>query len=211
MSTEEQAGGVAVAKEPKGILRRMYHWVLTWAESPRAELYLFLLAFAESSFFPIPPDVLLIALAISVPTRAFRYALICTIGSVLGGAAGYAIGVFLFESVGKPIIDFYHFQQTFENLRILYGQYGFWIVFTAGFTPIPYKVFTIASGVFGIDFWQFIIASAVGRAGRFFLVAALIWKFGNTIRDFIDRYLGWLTIVFTILLVGSFLLIKLLV
>jgi membrane protein YqaA with SNARE-associated domain len=211
MSTEQHVEGAAAVAEPKGLLRRMYHWVLSWAQSPRAELYLFLLAFAESSFFPIPPDVLLIALALSVPTRAFRYALTCTIGSVIGGAAGYAIGVFLFESVGRPIINFYHFQQTFDSLRILYGQYGFWIVFTAGFTPIPYKVFTIASGVFGIDFWQFIIASAIGRAGRFFLVAALIWKFGDKIRTFIDKYLGWLTIIFTVLLIGSFLLIKLLV
>ena len=208
MSTEQRAETPETTAEPKGFLRKMYHWVLSWAESPRAGLYLFILAFAESSFFPIPPDVLLIALALSVPTKAFRYALICSAGSVLGGAFGYAIGVFLFESVGRPIVDFYHFQEQFERLRGLYNEYGFWIVFTAGFTPIPYKVFTIASGLFEINFWLFMLASAIGRAGRFFLVAALIWKYGKPIREFIDRYLGWITIIFTVLLVGSFVLIK---
>lgn len=186
----------------------MHNWVLSWADSPRAELYLFLLAFAESSFFPIPPDVLLIALALAAPTRAFRYAVICTVGSVLGGAFGYAIGVFLFDNIGQPIINFYHFNEAFANLEKMYHEYGFWIVFTAGFTPIPYKVFTIASGVFEIEFVQFMIASAIGRAGRFFLVAALIWKFGKPIREFIDKYLGWITLVFTVLLIGSFVLIK---
>ena len=206
---KEEAAAVSTENQKKdGILRKMYNWVLSWADSPRAELYLFLLAFAESSFFPIPPDVLLIALALSAPTRAFRYAVVCSVGSILGGAFGYAIGAFLFQQIGQPIIDFYHFNEQFENLRLLYKEYGFWIVFTAGFTPIPYKVFTIASGVFDIEFVQFMLASAVGRAGRFFLVAFLIWKFGKPIREFIDKYLGWITIVFTLLLIGSFVLIK---
>lgn len=206
---KEEAVAVNAENQKKdGPLRKMYNWVLSWADSPRAELYLFLLAFAESSFFPIPPDVLLIALALAAPTKAFRYAIICSVGSIMGGAFGYAIGVFLFDSVGQPIINFYHFSEQFENLRKMYAEYGFWIVFTAGFTPIPYKVFTIASGVFDIDFVQFMLASAVGRAGRFFLVATLIWKFGKPIREFIDKYLGWITLIFTVLLIGSFILIK---
>jgi membrane protein YqaA with SNARE-associated domain len=201
---------VTTENKKENILHKMYHWVLGWAKHPLAELFLFILAFAESSFFPIPPDVLLIALALSIPTRAFRYALVCTAGSVIGGAFGYTIGVFLMDSVGTPIVNFYHFQEQFARLGDLYHEYGFWIVFTAGFTPIPYKVFTISSGAFGLDLPLFMLASLIGRAGRFFLVATLVWKFGATIRDFIDKQLGWVSLVFAVLLIGSFVLIKVL-
>lgn len=195
-------------KEPKGILRKLYHWVLSWANSPRAELYLFLLAFAESSFFPIPPDVLLIALALSIPTRAFRYAFICSVGSVIGGAFGYLIGMFFMDTVGWPIINIYGLEKGYEQIAILYNEWAGLAVFIAGFTPIPYKIFTIAAGVFKIDFVVFMIASLVSRSARFFLVGALIWKFGKPIREFIDKYLGWLTIIFSIFLIGGFVLIK---
>ncbi len=208
MSEESTVVAEEREKAPKGILRKLYYWVLSWAESPRAELYLFLLAFAESSFFPIPPDVLLIALALSIPGRAFRYALVCAAGSIIGGAFGYAIGLWFMGALGQPIIDFYGLQHPYDQIADLYNEWAGVAVFVAGFTPIPYKVFTIAAGVFRIDFPVFMLASLLSRSARFFLVAALIWRFGKPIRDFIDRYLGWLTIAFCVLLVGGFVLIR---
>jgi membrane protein YqaA with SNARE-associated domain len=208
MSDIEQKTEVQETAKKAGWMRRMYDWVLSWADSKYAEWYLFALAFAESSFFPIPPDVLLFALTLSKPHRAFRYAIVCTLGSVLGGAFGYAIGLFAMETIGQPIVNFYHFNEQWDRLRGLYEQYDFWIVFTAGFTPIPYKVFTIASGAFQISFVNFMIASLVGRAGRFFLVSALIWKFGAPMKRFIDKHFGWLSILFVVLLFAGFVFIK---
>lgn len=199
---------VEIPEKKPGWMRRMYDWVLSWADSKYAEWYLFVLAFAESSFFPIPPDVLLFALTLSRPSRAFRYAIVCTAGSVAGGAFGYAIGYYAFETFGQPIVDFYHFNHQFDQLELLYEKYDFWIVFTAGFTPIPYKVFTIASGLFTINFFNFIAASAVGRAGRFLLVAALIWKWGAPMKKIIDKHFSWLSILFVILLFAGFVVIK---
>lgn len=210
MSTDDQAIRVEKEKKPS-VIRRLYNWVMGWADSKYAGWYLFALAFAESSFFPIPPDVLLFALTLSRPKKAFFYAIICTLGSVAGGAFGYAIGFYAFEAFGRPIVEFYHFQEQFARLEALYEQYDFWIVFTAGFTPIPYKVFTIASGLFTINFVNFMIASLVGRAGRFFLVSALIWKFGAPMKRFIDKHLGWLSIVFVVLLFAGFVVIKYLI
>ena len=175
----------------------------------KSSLYLlFILAFAESSFFPVPPDVLLIALAISVPTRAFKYALVCAIGSVLGGMVGYLIGYSFMEAVGNRIIEFYGFAQKWSQVGELYNKWAAWAVGIAGFTPIPYKVFTIAAGAFKIDFPTFVLASAISRSARFFLVGGLIYFFGAPIRNFIDKYFDILAIVFTVLLVGGFILIK---
>lgn len=190
------------------ILRRLYDWVLHWANTPYGTPALFLLALAESSFFPVPPDVLLMALALSIPARAFRFALVCTAGSVLGGMFGYAIGLFGYEAIGKPIIDFYQGQEVMENVERLYTQYGFWGVLVAAITPIPYKVFTIASGFFRFDFWAFMVATVIGRGFRFFAVAGLIYFFGPPIKNFIDRYFNILTIVFMVLLIGGFILLK---
>lgn len=190
------------------LLKKLYDWVLSWAETPYAVPALFLLAFAESSFFPVPPDVLLITLAISIPARAFRYAAVCTLGSVLGGILGYGIGLHGYEAVGRPIVHFYHGESIMEAIKIKYDQHGFLGILVAAITPIPYKVFTIASGVFKFDFWSFVIASVLGRSTRFFVVAALIWKFGPVMRDFIDRYFNWLSYAFMILLIGGFILIK---
>lgn len=189
-------------------LRRLYDWVLSWAETPYGAPALFLLAFVESSFFPVPPDVLLIALALSVKARAFRFALICAAGSVLGGIAGYAIGFYGYEGVGQPIIDFYHGHAVMEKIKTQYDTYGFWGVLIAAITPIPYKVFTISSGFFRFEFSSFLTASIIGRNFRFFLVAGLIWKFGPPIKTFIDKYFNVLTIIFTVLLVGGFIVIK---
>ena len=190
------------------LIRKLYDWVLHWAETPYAVPALFLLAFAESSFFPVPPDVLLITLAISIPKKAFKFALICMIGSVIGGILGYGIGLYGYETVGKPIVDFYHGQEVMELIKTKYDQHGFLGILIAAITPIPYKVFTIASGVFKFDFWLFTLASIIGRSTRFFIVAALIWKFGSPIRNFIEKYFNLLSILFMILLIGGFLLIK---
>lgn len=189
-------------------LRRLYEWVLSWAHNAHAQTALFILAFIESSVFPIPPDVLLIALALGAPTKAFRLALITTVGSVLGGLAGYSIGYGLMASVGQWILDVYQFHQQFDRIRELYLQYDVWAVAIAGFTPIPYKIFTIAAGAFEMDVWRFTLASLVSRGARFFLVAGLIFYFGASIKIFIDRYFGALTVAFTVLLVGFFLLLS---
>lgn len=189
-------------------LRKLYDWVLGWAETPYAVPALFVLAFTESSFFPVPPDVLLIALAISVPRNAVYYALICSIGSVMGGLLGYLIGFSFMEAVGNRIIDFYGFSHQWEYVGLLYNEYAGWAVGVAGFTPIPYKVFTIAAGAFKIDLPVFILASAVSRSARFFIVAGLIYFFGPPIRRFIDKYFNLLAIAFVLLLIGGFVLIK---
>lgn len=189
-------------------LKRLYDWVLTWANTRWAVPALFVLAFAESSFFPVPPDVLLIALAMSIPRRALYYALICSIGSVLGGALGYLIGYYFMEAIGFKIIEIYGFSSQWEYVGELYNEYAAWAVGVAGFTPIPYKVFTIAGGAFQINFPVFLIASAISRSARFFIVAGLIYLFGPPIRKFIDKYFNILAILFVILLVGGFVIIK---
>lgn len=190
------------------MIRKMYDWVLHWADTPYGAWALFILAFCESSFFPIPPDVLLIALAVGVPTRAFRFALICSVGSLIGGCFGYLIGWQFMDVVGMPIIDLYGLQDKFEQVRLGYEKYNAWIVFTAGFTPIPYKLITITAGAFKVNFPVFFLASAVSRAARFYLVSWLIYKFGPQIRDFIDRYFNVLAISFTVLLIGGFAVFK---
>lgn len=194
---------------PFDLLHRLYNWVLHWAETPYGVPALFLLAFAESSFFPVPPDVLLIALALSIPTRAFRYALVCTVGSVLGGMVGYGLGSVFFDLIGLPILRFYGYEAGYATVKALYDQYGTWAVFIAGFTPIPYKVFTIASGAFHFPFIKFLLASMGSRAARFFLVSTLIWWFGPKIKHFIEKYFELVVVAFTLALIGGFVVIKL--
>jgi membrane protein YqaA with SNARE-associated domain len=167
-----------------------------------------LLAFSESSFFPIPPDILLIALAVALPKKSLKYALICSAGSVLGGCVGYLIGWQFMTSIGNRIVDFYGLTPKVEYIEALYNKYDAWAVGIAGFTPIPYKVFTIAAGAFNINFSVFVIASCVSRSARFFLVGGLIYVFGPGIQSFIDRYFNLLATAFTILLVAGFLIIK---
>ena len=201
-------------------LRKLYDWVLHWADTKYGMPALFFLAFAESSFFPIPPDVLLIALAMGNKSKAFRFALFCSIGSIIGGIAGYSIGHFswwasegIFSSLALFFFD--HVPgfsvDIFQKIQSQYELNNILIVFTAGFTPIPYKIITITAGAFNINFPMFLLASSVSRTARFFLVSLLIWKFGEPITDFIDRYFNLLTIIFTILLVGGFLVMKLLI
>lgn len=189
-------------------IRRMKAWVEGYAEHPHAQWALFIIAFTESSFFPIPPDVLLIAMAVMVPKKAFRYALICTAGSVLGGVFGYFIGWAFFETIGQPILQFYGAMGHYENVRVLYSEHAFLAILSAAFTPIPYKVFTIAAGTFEIPILTLITASIIGRAGRFFFVASLFYFFGAPIKKFIDKYFEILTVVFLVLLVGGFIVIR---
>ncbi len=188
-------------------LKRLYNWVLHWADTPYGSRALFLLAFSEASFFPVPPDVLLMVLCISRPRRAFFYALLCTSGSVIGGVFGFFIGL-NFWHIAKGILFHYIDQQSFETVRMYFQQYEAWAVAAAGFTPIPYKVFTISAGFFRVNFPVFLIASFLSRGARFFLVSTLIYFFGERIREFIDRYFNTLTVVFMILLVGGFFVIK---
>ena len=196
------------------IVKRLYDWMLSWGDSRWGALALFLFAFAESSFFPIPPDVLLIALCLGAVARSFRFAAICTAGSIMGAMVGYAIGYFVWQNAAGEYTALAHFffnhvfsVEAFEKVGALYDQYNFWIVFTAGFTPLPYKIFTITGGLFHINFVMFIVASIISRGLRFFLIGGLIWKFGAPIKSFIDKYFNLLAIAFTVLLVGSFFLL----
>lgn len=198
-------------------LRRLYNWVLSWAERPGAEVVLFLLAFAESSFFPIPPDVLLIPLVLGARKKWLRLALLTTLASGLGGACGYFIGNKLWWTAGGQFSGLALFffrvipgfsQELFAVMKEKYDLYNFWIIFSAGFTPIPYKLFTVSAGAFIINFPIFLLASFISRGGRFFLVAGLIRIFGDPVRKFIDRHFNWLALVFTILLIAGFLLLK---
>ena len=192
------------------MIRRLYDWVLHWAATPYGTWALFLLAFAESSFFPIPPDVLLIALCVARPERSFKYALVSAVGSILGGCLGYLIGWQFMASVGDRIVAFYGLTEKVAYIESLYQTYDAWAVGIAGFTPIPYKVFTIAAGMFKINFLVFVLASLISRSARFFIVGGLIYLFGPRIQRFIDRYFDLLAVSFTVLLVGGFVLIKVL-
>ena len=202
------------------LIRNLYDWVLKWSESKYGPIALGVMAFAEASFFPIPPDVLLIALALGMRSKSIQYGLICSIGSVLGAVCGYAIGSFLWWN---GIEEFSKLAQLFFNtipgfspdlfylIKAKYEMWNFWIIFTAGFTPIPFKVFTISAGAFDVNFIMFIIASTLSRSARFFLVSGLIWKYGKPMNVFIDKYFNKLAILFTALLISGFLLIKYLI
>lgn len=190
------------------MLHRLYNWVMHWADTPYGAWALFLLAFCESSFFPLPPDILLIALCVAVPKKSIRYALVCSVGSVIGGCFGYLIGWRFMETIGNKIIVFYDFGDKFNYIKQLYQSYDAWAVGVAGFTPIPYKVFTISAGAFRINFPVFVLASLVSRSARFFLVGGLIYKFGPRIQSFIEKYFNILAVAFTVLLIAGFVAIK---
>lgn len=194
-----------------GLLRRLYDWTLSWANTPYGITALFILAFIESSFFPVPPDILLIALCIAMPKKAFWLALITSIGSVLGGMFGYLIGSFFYNTIGLWIINTLHYGQYFDMVKALYEANAFLAILAAAFTPIPYKVFTIAAGFFKIDFFTLVLASIIGRSGRFFLVATLLYFFGARIKVFIDKYFNLLSIAFLALIILGFITIKYLV
>jgi len=192
------------------LFRKLYDWMLHWADTPYGPIALFLLALAESSFFPIPVDPLLIALCLGAIKKSWRFALTTSLASVTGGMIGYLIGFGIWE-----VVDSFFFkyvpgfsESLFNRVMASFNEYGFWYVFAAGFTPIPYKVFTIASGVFKLNFFLFVIASTISRSLRFFAIAALFRKFGPGIKIFIDKYFNLLAILFFILLFGGFLVVK---
>lgn len=192
------------------MIRALYDKTLEWSGHRHAIWILAVVSFTESSFFLIPPDVLLIPMVLAMRTQWFKIAFVCTISSVLGGLFGYFIGATLFEELGRPILEMYNAAEVFAAATEAYNKDGALIVFTAGFSPIPYKIVTIASGVAAMDPVTFTLASIVGRGARFFLVAILLWKFGKPIQAFIEKRLGLLTLLFCVLLVGGVVVLKVL-
>ncbi|MBK4718420.1 DedA family protein [Azospirillum sp. YIM DDC1] len=191
------------------MLKRLYDWTMAKAASKNATTWLAGVSFAESSFFPIPPDILMVPMVLANRQAAWRIATICTLASVVGGIAGYMIGYFLYEAIGKAVIDFYHLEAQFETLRHTFVEYGAEILIIKGMTPIPYKLLTITAGVAKLNIWVFIGASILSRAIRFYMVAALLYWFGEPVRAFIEKRLTLVTTAFAVALIGGFLAIKL--
>ncbi len=198
----------AVASYFPSILRRFYDRVISWASHKNAVFFLFFLALAEASFFPIPPDVLLIALGIAIPQKSFRWASVCLLGSVIGGILGYGLGYYFMALIGDKILAFYHLTEKYAQVQALYQKYDAWAVAAGGFTPLPYKLFTITAGAFRIDFFTFVIASFLSRGLRFYLVSGTIYLFGPRVKYFLDNYFNLFTIIFSILLIGGYFIIK---
>ncbi len=190
------------------MFRRLYDWMMRLAGHRRALPALAAISFAESSFFPIPPDVMLVPMVLAQRSKAFLIATVCTVASVVGGMFGYAIGYFLFETIGAWVISVYHLEGAMQTFRDEFAQYGTWIILVKGLTPIPYKLVTIASGLAHFDLFTFIWASIVTRGLRFFIVAGLLWKFGDPIRTFIEKRLEVLTWAFLAALIGGFIAVK---
>jgi membrane protein YqaA with SNARE-associated domain len=191
------------------MLRRIYDRTIALAGSPRAPLWLALVSFAESSCFPVPPDALLVPMVLARPERAWRLAAICTAASVVGGAAGYAIGFWLFDRLARPVLDFYGYGDRYAAFQALYQHWGLWVILIKGLTPIPYKIVTIASGAAHFDFAVFMAASLATRGARFFLLAAILRRWGAPVRDFIERRLTLVTTGVAVGVVGGFLLLRL--
>lgn len=190
------------------MVKAIYDWMLNLASRPNAMWFLAIVAFAESSFFPIPPDIMLIPMVLAMPGKAWKIAGVATAASVIGGYFGYAIGVFFFDLIAKPILGFYGYMHQFDVFKDYYHQWGAWIVFGAGITPFPYKVITIASGVVHLDLLTFTVASVIARGMRFYLVAWLLRKYGAPMKIFIEKNLGMLSVLFLFLLIGGFVIIK---
>ncbi len=185
-------------------LRRLYHWTLEWANHPQAQLALLLIAMIEASVFPIPPDVLLLALALGRPDLSLRFATLATAGSTLGAVIGYGIGWFLLASVGMPVLELFGAMDQFEHVQQLFREYGVTLVLIAGFSPIPFKVITIAAGAFGLSFWSFIAAALVSRGARFYLEGALMRWGGKRLRNWIEVYFEWMTVLIVLLVLAGF-------
>ncbi|MEG3638625.1 YqaA family protein [Magnetococcus sp. PR-3] len=189
-------------------MRGLYDWTMHWAMHPKAMPALFIVAIAESSFFPIPPDLLLIAMSLAEPMRSFIYAALCTVGSVVGGALGYLIGYLAWDYIGTPILNFYGKMDAYTDLAALFDTHGAWIVALAGFSPIPYKLFTITAGALHADFALFMLMSLLSRGARFFLVAALLRWGGDRLRHLVERHLDLLTIAVVVVIIGIVVVMK---
>lgn len=190
------------------MLRRLYDETLKLAETPYALPALAAVAFVESSVFPIPPHIMIIPMVIATPARWWLIALVCTLASVAGGVFGYWIGAELFDSVGKPVLDFYGKADKFDEFAVRFNEWGAWVVLMAGITPFPYKVITIASGTTGLDFWVFLFSSLAARGFIFFLLAAILWKFGPPVRTFVEKRFGLVTTAAFAALIGGFALVR---
>lgn len=190
------------------LLRSIYDWTIRLAEHRRATWALAGVSFIESSFFPIPPDVMMVPMCIANRQKSFFYATVATISSVFGGLFGYAIGYYAFDAIGREIVEFYGMADKFGALKVKYDEYGGWIILAKGMTPLPFKILTILSGVMQLSLPVFILSSIGARAMRFYLVAGLLWKFGEPIRLFIEKYLGLVTFAFLVLLIGGFVALK---
>ena len=190
------------------MLQALYERILRLAAGPNALAALLAVSFVESSFFPIPPDILLIPMILARPRDAWRLAALCMLASVAGGLLGYVIGYFLFDAIGRPILEFYNAMDRYETLKAGFQEWGVWIIILKGMTPIPYKLITIASGVVQFDLGLFVAASIVSRSLRFFLIAALLWWFGDPVREFIERRLMLVTSLFAVGLVGGFVVLR---
>ena len=190
------------------MLDRLYSQALALAANRHAMLAMAAISFAESSFFPLPPDILLIPMILAQPRRAWLIATVCTVASVLGGFVGHAIGYFLFDAIGRPVLEFYHAMDRYEALKAAFAEWGAWIIVLKGLTPIPFKLVTIASGVAHFDLVAFALASLVSRSLRFFLLAALLWRFGDPVREFTERRLMLVTSAFALALVGGFVVLR---
>ena len=186
------------------MLKNLYHWTLSLAQSRHAPLALGLIAFAESSFFPIPPDALLVPMSVAQPKKAWTYALICTLGSVLGGILGYAIGALLFDSVGQWLINLYGYGEKMGALKTFYDEYGAWFILLKGLTPIPFKLVTIVSGVLHYNFPLFVLLCLVTRGARFFILALLMNRFGEPIKAALEKYFGWFLLILAVSVAGGF-------
>ncbi|GAB4145192.1 MAG: YqaA family protein [Sphingomonadales bacterium] len=190
------------------MLRRLYDWTLSLAAHRHAERWLAGVSCLESSVFPIPPDVMLMPMCLARPSQAWRFAFICTIASVIGAVLGYLVGLLLFETVGQAVLRVYGYEAAFTDFQTRFTDYGVLAVLVFGLTPLPFKVITIASGVAALPILPFVLASLAARALRFYVVAALLWRFGAPMKAFIDRYFNWLAILFSVLLVGGFVAVK---
>jgi len=190
------------------MLRRLYAWTLSLAAGPRADAALFGVAFAEASFFPLPPDILLVPMILARPERAYRLAILCGVASTLGGMLGYAIGSLLYESLGLWIIQLYGYGEKMDAFRSAYNQYGLWIILLKGLTPIPYKLVSITSGFAGYNVFLFFILSAISRTLRFLAVSWLLRRYGEPVREFIEKRLELAAILLLVVVVGGFVLVK---
>lgn len=202
------ADAASIIKSPRRLFKRLYEWTMSWARTKKAAYALFITAFVESSVFPIPPDVLLIPMVVSERKKWVKYTVVCVAGSVLGALLGYLIGWGFYESVGRRVVEFYSLQHSMDVMAARYSENAVLTVFTAAFTPIPFKVITIAAGLFGVPIPALVIGSLIGRSGRYFLIAGLVSIFGEKVSKFIEKNFDLFTLIFAACVIGGFIALR---